>query len=112
MARRSGAHYILRNEEQDEEIEFVLKPISRDTFIAQAKTEDGGYLYGLLVFDGRTINKYDVECRDFGSDELQRYGLSPKEGDDCTVTSIEGLASAYLAFLKRNPKPSEAYILR
>jgi hypothetical protein len=110
--RRSGAGYVLRNEGQDEEVEFLLKAISRNAFIAQTKTEEGGYLYGLLVVDGRTVNKYDVECQDFSSDDQQRYGLSPKDGDDCTVTSIEGLTSAYLAFLKRSPKPSEAYILR
>lgn len=110
-ARRSSTGYVLKIEGQDDEGEFLLKPISQTAFIAQAKTEEG-YLYGLLVFDSRTINQYDVECQDFSGDELQRYGLSPKEGKDCTVASIDGLASAYLAFLKRSPKPSEAYILR
>jgi len=42
-----------------------------------------------------------------------RYGIvHDKDGDDCTVSSAQGLADAYLAYLKKGPKPSGLYVLR
>jgi len=42
-----------------------------------------------------------------------RYGIvHDKDGDDCTVSSAQGLADAYLAYLKKGPKPSGLYALR
>jgi hypothetical protein len=44
---------------------------------------------------------------------VQRYGIvHDKDGDDCTVSSAQGLADAYLAYLKKGPKPSGLYVLR
>jgi len=90
-----------------------LKRIAQNTFIAQSKGKDGGYLYGLLVFEPDRIFEYAVDCPDFTAEEAQRYGIvHDKDGDDCTVSSAQGLADAYLAYLKKGPKPSGLYALR
>jgi hypothetical protein len=109
-AYRSGASYILVSENGDE-MEIMLKRIAEKTFIAQSKDDHGSYMYGLLVFDGNTIYEYTPDCSDFQEADLGRYGFVKKEGDDCTVTSAAGLASAYLAYLQSGAKPSGAYTL-
>jgi hypothetical protein len=84
-----------------------LKRIAQNTFIAQSKGKDGGYLYGLLVFEPDRIFEYAVDCPDFTAEEAQRYGIvHDKDGDDCTVSSAQGLADAYLAYLKKGPSPA------
>jgi hypothetical protein len=54
-----------------------------------------------------------------GAPPFQRLGrhvryciVHDKDGDDCTVSSAQGLADAYLAYLKKGPKPSGLYVLR
>jgi hypothetical protein len=110
-AYRSGAGYIVTHEDGDE-MELVLKRIAQNTFIAQTKSGDGGYMYGLLVFQGTTIYEYAIDCDDFSPAELQRYGLVKKDDSDCTVTSAQGLAAGYLAQLKKGRNPSGSYVLR
>ena len=110
-AYRSGPAYILVSENGDE-MEIMLKRIAEKTFIAQSKDDNGSYMYGLLVFDGNTIYEYAPDCSDFQEADLGRYGFVKKEGDDCTVTSAAGLASAYLAYLQSGAKPSGAYTLK
>jgi hypothetical protein len=68
-------------------------------------------MYGLLVFQGKTIYEYDVDCDDFDAAEKQRYGLID-DGTDCTVTSAQGLAAGYLAYLRTGKKPAAAYLMR
>ncbi|MGH7125797.1 MAG: hypothetical protein ACREFI_15595 [Stellaceae bacterium] len=110
-AYRSGSAYIVKRENSDEEMPLTLKRIAQNTFIAQTGGGDGGYMYGLLVSEGNTLYEYDVDCADFDAAEMQRYGLIKKD-DDCTVTSAQGLAAAYLAELQKGRKPSTAYVLR
>lgn len=111
-AYRSGSGYIVKRENSDDEMVLTLKRIWQNTFIAQTAGQDGGYMYGLLVFEGSTIYEYAPDCEDFSAAELQRYGLVMKEGDDCTVTSAQGLAAAYLAQLQKGIRPGTAYVLR
>ncbi|HLJ22183.1 MAG TPA: hypothetical protein VKU84_18390 [Stellaceae bacterium] len=110
-AYRSGSAYIVKRENSDDEMELTLKRIAENTFIAQTKGGEGGYLYGLLVFQGNTIYEYDVDCDDFDEGEARRYGLVKKD-EDCTVTSAQGLAAGYLAQLQKGRKPDTAYVLR
>jgi hypothetical protein len=110
-AHRSGAAYFLVAE-NGEEVEFMLRQIAERTFIAQTKDDQGKYMYGVLVFDGRMIYEYAPDCSDFREADLERYGFVKKDGDDCTVTSLTGLANAYLAYLKSGAKPSTAYALK
>jgi hypothetical protein len=110
-AHRSGDAYILVSE-SGEEIEFMLYRIAEKVFIAQTKDDQGHYMYGFLVFDGRMIYEYTPDCSDFREADLSRYGFVKKDGDDCTVTSISGLGNAYLAYLKSGAKPSGAYALK
>ena len=96
-------------------MELTLKRIAQNTFIAQSKSKDkdGEYIYGLLVFEPDRIYEYGVDCPDFTAEEAQRYGIvHDKDSDDCTVTSAQGLADAYLAYLKKGRKPSGLYLLR
>ncbi len=110
-AYRAGAAYIVTRENGDE-MEMTLKRIAQDTFIAQAKGSDGGYLYGFLVFKGSTIYEYAPDCEDFDAGEMQRYGIVKKsDGDDCTVSSAQGLAAAYLDYLRKGKGASTAYVL-
>lgn len=111
-AYRSGTGYVVTHEGGDE-MELTLKRIAQNTFIAQTKSGDGGFMYGLLVFQGNTIYEYGIDCDDFSPSELQRYGLLKKDdGDDCTVTSAQGLAAGYLAQLQKGKNPNGAYVLR
>lgn len=110
-AYRSGAAYVMVHEDRTES-ELLLKRIAQNTFVAQTKSDQGGYMYGLLTFEGSTIYEYDLDCEDFDAAERGRYGLVAKEGDDCVVTSIQGLATGYLAKLQAGRKPSGAYVLR
>jgi hypothetical protein len=110
-AYRSGPYYIMVNED-GRESELLLKRIAQNTFIAQVRTDRESYMYGLLVFEGGTIYEYDVECDEFDAAERARYGLVAKDGDDCAVTSIQGLGAAYLARVQAGGKPSGAYLLR
>jgi hypothetical protein len=111
-ARRAGSSYIVTHEDGDE-IELTLKRIAQNIFIAQSKSKEGGYIYGLLVFDTDRIYEYGVDCPDFNAEEAQRYGIvASKDSDDCTVTSAQGLAAGYLAYLKKGHKPSGVYVLR
>jgi hypothetical protein len=111
-AYRAGASYVVTHED-GEEMELTLERIAQNTFIAQTKASDGGYMYGLLVFDGGRIFEYNVDCSDFDAAESQRYGIVKKgDSDDCTVTSTRGLAAAYIAYLQQNKKPSGLYVLR
>jgi hypothetical protein len=109
-AYRAGAGYVVTHE-NGEEMELTLKRIAQNTFIAQTKGKEGGYLYGLLVSEGNTIYEYAIDCDDFSPEEQQRYGLV-KQDDDCSVTSVQGLAAGYLAQLQKSGKPSGAYVLR
>ena len=111
-AYRSGSAYVVTRENSDDQMELTLKRIAQNTFIAQTKGGEGGYLYGLLVFQGDTIYEYDIDCEDFNASELQRYGLVKKDESDCTVTSAQGLAAAYLAQLQKGRRASTAYVLR
>jgi hypothetical protein len=111
-ARRTGSSYIVTHED-GEEMELTLKRIAQNTFIAQSKTKEGEYIYGLLVFGPDRIYEYGVDCPDFNAEEAQRYGIvSSKDSDDCTVSSVEGLAAGYLAYLKKGHKPSGVYVFR
>ena len=111
-AYRSGAGYVVKRE-NDDEIEITLKRIAQNTFIAQTRGDEGGYMYGLLVFQGTTIYEYAPDCDDFDAAEQQRFGLVLKQtGDDCTVTSTDGLAAAYLAYLRKGKSPGTSYVLR
>jgi len=109
-AYRADTSYIVTHEDGDE-MELTLKRIAQNTFIAQTKGKEGGYLYGLLVFEGNTIYEYAIDCDDFSPTEQQRYGLVKKD-DDCSVTSAQGLAAGYLAQLQKGGKPSGTYVLR
>ena len=109
-AYRSGSGYVVTREDGDE-MEMTLKRIAQNTFIAQIKGSEG-YMYGLLVFQGNTIYEYAPDCEDFNAAEMQRYGLVKKDGDDCTVTSAQGLAAAYLAQLQKGLRAGTAYVLR
>jgi hypothetical protein len=109
-AYRSGSGYVVRRENSDEEMVLTLKRIAQNTFIAQTGGGDGGYMYGLLVFQGDTIYEYDVDCGNFSAAEMRRYGLVKKD-DDCTVTSAQGLAAGYLALLQNGLKPATAYVM-
>jgi hypothetical protein len=115
-AYRSGSAYIVTHENGDQ-IEVTLKRIGQNTFIAQSRSGkgEGGYMYGLLVFEGNgTIYEYQVDCGDFDAGEQQRYGLikKPDSDADCTVTSAQGLAAAYLAYQRKGKAPDIAYTLR
>ena len=110
-AYRSGSGYIVKRENSDEEMVLTLKRIAQNTFIAQTGGGDGGYMYGLLVFQGNTIYEYAPDCEDFTAAEKQRFGLINKD-DDCTVTSVQGLADAYLAQLQKGIQPGTSYVLR
>ena len=110
-AYRSGSGYVVRHEDGDE-MELTLERIAQNTFIAQTKSSDGGYMYGLLVFQGNTIYEYAIDCDDFSASEQQRYGLVKKDESDCTVTSTRGLAAGYLAQLQKGRNPSGSYVLR
>lgn len=110
-AYRAGSSYVVTHEDGDE-MELTLKRIAPDTFIAQTKSKDSGYLYGLLVFKGNEIYEYAVDCTDFEPAELQRYGIVKNDSDDCTVTSAQGLADGYLAYLQKGKRPNGAYVLR
>jgi len=110
-AYRSGSAYIVTREGSDDKMELTLKRIAQDTFIAQANGSEGGYIYGLLVFQGKTIYEYDIDCDDFDASEIQRYGFVKKDSD-CTVTSAQGLAAAYSAQLQKGRKPATSYVLR
>lgn len=109
-AYRSGSTYVIKRENSDGEMVLTFKRIAENTFIAQDGS-DGGYMYGLLVFQGKTIYEYDVDCDEFNDAEKQRYGFITKD-EDCTVTSAQGLAAAYLAKLQAGHRPSTAYVLR
>jgi len=111
-AYRSGSTYVVKREGSDDETVLTFKRIAQDTFIAQVNGGEGGYMYGLLVFQGKTIYEYDIDCGDFNAAEMQRYGLVKKDDSDCTVTSAQGLAAAYLAQLQKGRKASTAYVLR
>ncbi|GEM_PF-3533131 len=110
-AYRSGSGYVVTHEGGDE-MELTLKRIAQNTFIAQTRSSEGEYMYGLLVFKGNEIYEYNVDCSDFDDSEIERYGIVRKDSDDCTVTSSEGLSAAYLAYLQKGGKPSGAYVLR
>lgn len=111
-ARRAGSSYIVTDED-GEEMELTLKRIGQTTFVAQSKSKEGDYVYGLLVFNSGKIYEYGVDCPDFAAEEAQRYGIVAKpDSDDCTVTSIEGLEAGYLAYLRKGGKPSGVYVLR
>ncbi len=109
-AYRSGSGYVVTREDGDE-MEMTLKRIAQDTFIAQTKNPDGGYMYGLLVFQGNTIYEYAPDCEDFTAAEKQRFGLIQKD-DDCTVTSVRGLADAYITQLQKGIRSGTSYVLR
>jgi hypothetical protein len=109
-AYRAGSGYVVTREDGDE-MEMTLKHIAQNTFIAQVKNGDGGYMYGLLVFQGNTIYEYAPDCEDFTEVEKQRFGLVKKD-DDCTVTSVQGLADAYLAQLQKGIHAGTSYVLR
>ena len=110
-AYRAGASYIVTHED-GAELELTLERIAPNTFIAQTKGDDGGYLYGLIVFQGNTIYEYAIDCDAFDTSEMQRYGLVKKDDSDCTVTSSEGLSASYLAQLQKGQKPSGSHMLR
>ena len=109
-AYRSGSGYVVTREDGDE-MEMTLKRIAQNTFIAQVKNSDGGYMYGLLVFQGNTIYEYAPDCEDFTAAEKQRFGLVQKD-DDCTVTSVQGLADAYAGQLGKGIQAGTSYVLR
>ena len=111
-AYRSGAGYVVKRENSDDETVLTFKRIAQNTFIAQTESGDGGYMYGLLVLKGDTLYEYDLDCEDFNAAEMQRYGLFKKDGDNCGVTSAQGLAGAYLDQLQRGRRPNTAYVLR
>jgi hypothetical protein len=85
-AYRSGSTYVVKREGSDDETVLTFKRVAPNTFIAQANGSEGGYMYGLLVFQGNTLYEYDIDCEDFDDAEMPRYGLVKKDGGDCTVT--------------------------
>ncbi len=111
-AYRAGSSYIVTHEDGDE-MELTFERIAPNTFIAQTKSKDSGYMYGLLVFEPDRIYEYAVDCADFTAEEAQRYGLvAVNDSDDCAASSAQGLADGYLAQLKKGRKPSGLYVLR
>ena len=112
-AYRSGSGYIVVHEDKTESSEITLKRIAQNTFLAQLLAEDGNYTYALLVIDGNTIYRYAPDCDDFTAADMQRFGIEKNpSGDDCTVTSAQGLAAAYLAYLRSGIRAGAAYVLR
>lgn len=111
-AYRSGSTYIVKREGSEDETVLTFKRIAQNTFIVQTGSGDGGYMYGLLVLKGDTLYEYDIDCEDFNAAEMQRYGLFKKDGDDCGVTSAQGLAEAYLDRLQSGRRPDTAYVVR
>ena len=110
-AYRAGSGYIVKREHGDEDMTLTLKRIAQNTFIAQTNSGEGGYIYGLLVFEGNTIYEYAPDCDDFTAAEKQRFGLIQKD-DDCTVTSAQGLADAYITQLQKGIRAGTSYVLR
>ncbi len=112
-AYRSGSGYIVVHEDKTESGEITLKRIAQNTFLAQLENEYGEYNYALLVIDGNTIYRYAPDCEDFTAADMQRFGIVKNaSGEDCTVTSAQGLTEAYLAYLRRGIRAGAAYVLR
>ena len=111
-AYRSGSTYVVKREGSEDETVLTFKRIAPNTFIAQTGGNEAGYMYGLVVLKGDTLYEYDLDCEDFNAAQMQRYGLFKKDTGDCGVTSVQGLAAAYLDQLQSGRRPETAYVLR
>jgi hypothetical protein len=113
---REGAYYVLKSDDSDEAMRFLLHHIGPDRYIAQAEDLSDKahptYVYGLIVVEGNRIYEYgfDDQSSQCGVPGIDPPALHLRPSDDgCGVTSLDALTTIFRALMKAHPEAETRY---